>query len=468
MDHYLRDFDDREIVTYVLENSTECSEVIHNNIRSVSKNLDQFKILLEQFESAFECIVLTETFNISDKELNMFNIEGYQLIYNEALIIFINIEITNIEKNNITITAVYRSPTTCPKEFVTSLDRYLEKKKNSNYNIFLGDININIYQPNEDLSHDYLNTMYNYGYKSYINDITREVNNSRSCLDHIFIKSSKNFAEEMIIPCIIQTCITDHYTVTAQIVLNNKIIPKSAKIGKIKYINYKKLRKELSEISWNEIKQVDLDTAVDTFINVIQNKINICANFVTINHKNKRRKKWITNVIIKQINKRDEMYKHTVGSNLAKKIPMTPLQIPEKRQKNSIFLYPITPPEIVNIIKELKNRKSPGIDEITSNILKEISVYITEPLTYIINKSITEDLMYPSNALFQDVKVMDIRSLYYYQCILYQWQHSTSTTPPLIAVETRGRFKTKEYIMSIPRKEIHETINPKQIFNAMF
>ncbi|KAJ8980642.1 hypothetical protein NQ317_017938 [Molorchus minor] len=153
---------------------------------------------------------------------------------------------TNFCDNNISVIAAYRSPATCPNEFVNCLDQYLQNNKNSdNYSILIGDINIDIYQPTEDASHNYLNVLDAHGYKSHINGITRELNNSYSCLDHIFIKSQKNCVNDMTIPCIIQSKITDHYIVTSQIILHEEKIKKSKNIQQIKYINYKKVKKRV-------------------------------------------------------------------------------------------------------------------------------------------------------------------------------------------------------------------------------
>lgn len=77
-----------------------------------------------------------------------------------------------------------------------------------------------------------------------------------------------------------------------------------------------------------------------------------------------------------------------IGKSLANKIVKPDKQFETKAQMNSIYLYPTTPSEIINVIKELKKKKSPGIDEITSTTLKEISDYIAMPLSYIINKAI--------------------------------------------------------------------------------
>lgn len=53
---------------------------------------------------------------------------------------------------------------------------------------------------------------------------------------------------------------------------------------------------------------------------------------------------------------------------------------------STLFLRPLTEPETVEIIGQLKNNKSPGLDGITARSLKEIKDEIKEPLTFVINK----------------------------------------------------------------------------------
>lgn len=78
MNQYIRDFNVEKIRNFVLENADQAKQVlkvnschcnfkiIHNNIRSIAKNLDEFIIFLEELDSSIDCIVLTETRIIDD------------------------------------------------------------------------------------------------------------------------------------------------------------------------------------------------------------------------------------------------------------------------------------------------------------------------------------------------------------------------------------------------------------------
>ena len=58
-----------------------------------------------------------------------------------------------------------------------------------------------------------------------------------------------------------------------------------------------------------------------------------------------------------------------------------------KKANQNMFLFPTDENEISNIIKNLKNKKSTGWDNIPTNVIKAISQFITYPLCHIINKS---------------------------------------------------------------------------------
>lgn len=59
-------------------------KLLHHNIRSLNKNFDSLLILLKQLGSAFDFIVLSETWRIYDPSL--FQIDQYDILYNEGSI----------------------------------------------------------------------------------------------------------------------------------------------------------------------------------------------------------------------------------------------------------------------------------------------------------------------------------------------------------------------------------------------
>ena len=85
-------------------------------------------------------------------------------------------------------------------------------------------------------------------------------------------------------------------------------------------------------------------------------------------------------------------YFSQLGNNLAKNIPPSTrpfedyLGIPNP---DSIFFNPTDPGEILDIINNLKVKKSAGFDGIDNYLIKSIAPYIIYPLVYIFNISLT-------------------------------------------------------------------------------
>lgn len=339
MDVYIRDFKAESAKTYTVNTELECKEilnvnkqssnfkVIHGNIRSLSKNLDEFKVLLCRMETRFDCIVLTETWQLPDCFL--YNLPGYDMLYNngdfnqnDGVVIYIKqdydykyeiVEMDTIKllkikvkfgNSKFVISAVYRSPSSSVREFNALLQNYLEThcKHSSNTHIFVGDINIDILEENDNCK-EYLNILYECGFISTINEPTR----LNSCIDHIFLKS--HISMDMVIPLILRTDITDHFTIVLQII-NNKIVqaPKDSNIKK--FIDYKKLKLKISNIDWQNVYSLeDPNEAVNEFVKVIIDNTNQCTNIKKCSRKNSKITPWLTNALLNSINKKNSMFK---------------------------------------------------------------------------------------------------------------------------------------------------------------
>lgn len=252
---------------------SERVKVFHMNIRSLSENLSELMIYLSQFAFEFDIIVLTETFKISS--LGLHAMPGYSMVYNEGnfnrndgvvayiktniqykheIIYFNEINllqiVTQSTDKKLTITAIYRSPQTCPDTFNSDLYYYLRNIKNStDYSIVVGDININILGHKE-FTEDYLNILHEQEYTSFINDYTRVDKDIKTCIDHVFIKQSSN-CSNVITPIIIQNKITDHYPI--MLIMDFKYTQRVEKERYKKYINYATLKQDLRRKSWREI-----------------------------------------------------------------------------------------------------------------------------------------------------------------------------------------------------------------------
>ena len=93
---------------------------------------------------------------------------------------------------------------------------------------------------------------------------------------------------------------------------------------------------------------------------------------------------------------------------MAVKIPeqnLSPLDFMDQPLLNSIYLSEVTSEETSNILKSLKNGVS-GYNEINACLLKHISPFITEPLKYLSNPSLSEGV-FPT-----EIKLADVIPLY--------------------------------------------------------
>lgn len=79
-----------------------------------------------------------------------------------------------------------------------------------------------------------------------------------------------------------------------------------------------------------------------------------------------------------------------IGKDLANKIQTDNSHVLEHTINNSIFLSPTSESEVKNVINGLKNKKSVGLDGISSITLKNISELISLPLSNLINSMIEQ------------------------------------------------------------------------------
>ncbi|KAL3287608.1 hypothetical protein HHI36_002078, partial [Cryptolaemus montrouzieri] len=116
---------------------------------------------------------------------------------------------------------------------------------NYQYQLLMGDININILDETTDYVQYYLNTMNELGFNSHINAYTRVDKNSQTCIDHIFPKSKKK--NDDIHSTVLEVHLTDHYTIVARL--------PAAKVGTV----VKKLSKEVRDYEGLKTYFISLD-----------------------------------------------------------------------------------------------------------------------------------------------------------------------------------------------------------------
>lgn len=345
MNNYIKDFSIEKIDTYIAYNPVECNillnlnkrrntfEMFHNNIRSLNKNIDELRVVLAELDRDFECIVLTETWRLTD--ISLLKLPGYSLIYNEASLNqndgtviyikshlnysfeFVDLDVTKIislkilyPTKTIHVISIYRSPSTCILTFNKCLYTYLSSilQNTHQINILVGDINIDLTQRTERCE-EYLNALSEWGYISTINEYTRIQGASRSCIDHIFLNS--NIDGKHCKPIILKTNITDHYALVFQLNLD---CPLELKKGEGRetfklYLDKIKLKAQFQLETWGDIYGHDVNTGTTNFIEKIKQKITECTQKKRLNRKEVKRNDWITPSLIKSVNKKNKLYK---------------------------------------------------------------------------------------------------------------------------------------------------------------
>lgn len=311
--------------------------VMHFNIRSLNKNIDNLIIFLETYKLYYiDIIVLSETFQIDSIE--NCNIPEYQIFYNHAkynkndgtIILVkkhINVDFSysllpnakatisriKLQMANITIglTATYKPPPISKLDFVNDLHAYLEPLTCLDIEIFTGDINIDILNDNDNQVINYIGMMNVMGFQAYINSVTRPA--SETCLDHIFVKKKINSNKINIKSYIVEEDITDHNPI--MLFLNQEKVYQEKTnhqetILKSK-LNILKFKQLLGDFDWSCVKNGnDPESATDLFLDIYQRLLKEATETRYVKIKNyKKIKSWITNGIVTSIKTRDRMKK---------------------------------------------------------------------------------------------------------------------------------------------------------------
>ena len=170
--------------------------------------------------------------------------------------------------------------------------------------------------------------------------------------------------------------------------LDKKFISKPTTDNKLKYTKYRNILNNLLRVA----KKSHITAEIDL------NKFNMKETWKTLNNLLGRNKliklpEFFKNLDGKKITDSKKIANNfndfftNIGTKLANKISspdsnyVSPLK--SKNQRNSIFLNPTNPDEIIKITKNLKTSNSSGIDNISTKLLKMIINEIAPVLSYI-------------------------------------------------------------------------------------
>lgn len=294
--------------------------IITQNIRSVNCNLPGFTTLLQESDTPWDVIVLSECWLPSNKHIpdldnyyhaatthNYTQNEGVVIYFNKSLNVTVEepqIADANcliLKLNNSTcVVGIYRPPAQHDlTNFINSLDQTLASLK-SYPNIFLcGDINIDLIPSNPSKrQHEYLDMLASHGMLACHTLPTH----GRTCYDHLIAKTKLNTT------CIVvDSTITDHYTVAASV---NMKLDHSSDNKKTHTIDYPALDFTIQQLDFTPVLRCpDPNTATNLLIDTITSAINKC----TKPHKTPKRKAilkpWITKGLLRCIKNRDNLYR---------------------------------------------------------------------------------------------------------------------------------------------------------------
>lgn len=288
----------------------EESFCVHQNIRSLRKNFDNFLVHIESLVKLPLVIILSEVW-IYQNKLSNYNINGYTLYGNcnesfsaGGIVVFVKndllcdcnkIESTSadilsihllLNNNWFTLICIYRLQFITNNIFLDELENILKVKKDKNL-IVLGDINIDLLDKCDKYADNYSLLMASFGLKSVINEPTRITDTSASCIDHMFVRFHKN--NKSVFKCYVSDYkITDHHFCALYMCKhssdNQILITRKEKVR----TDFCILREKLRYKFWEEIYfECDPTKSFYLFKSVLDKHIKDSSQFVSFRHTKK-------------------------------------------------------------------------------------------------------------------------------------------------------------------------------------
>ena len=235
---------------FSLENFAAISEKLNRNnfsmlyldIRSLNKNVDDFREFLASFQGSFSAIVLTESWCDETANNNLLLIldnsnsvhqarknkkRGGICIYIHKSLDFkirndidkfdndletCSVEIVNSKSKNFIITGIYTAPKSDVKELKNYCKNLLKRKNTNGKTVFiLGDLNVNSfdYDNNESVK-KFSNMIFQGGFLPLIQRATRVTRTTATAIDHIITDA---ILDRTMHSGIIKTQISDHFPI---------------------------------------------------------------------------------------------------------------------------------------------------------------------------------------------------------------------------------------------------------------
>lgn len=295
-------------------------KILTQNIRSITKNVSQFEVLLSRLQISCEILILTESWN--SKATYIPCLKNYETHYtknnrnqNDGIVAYtregLSCSVAEIPLTDATclviqidsdtvVIGIYRSPSFSNIDnFITSLDSLLNTYRNRNNVIIMGDLNIDVKLNNEDRnSTDYLNLLASHGFLPGHLYPTRENN----CIDHAMVKT--NFSTTTLV---LQSLLTDHSPVLSCVTLQCPIKPlKQMTINKV---NYEAILADLNSVNFSNIMEShDAHWSSAQLLNILNTSIMNNTLKLLTPRRLRCIKPWITPGLVRCIRNRDRMH----------------------------------------------------------------------------------------------------------------------------------------------------------------
>ena len=321
------------------------TSILHVNIRSMQKNLDQFKSLLQCLPKPPDIIAVTETWLLLHTK-HLYELDGYKSYHitrtdrerggvsiyvrnslqsdsiqqfctvNEDIeMCTVHVKATNI---NLIVSAIYR-----PHSKHEKVDKFTDLMSNSlsheifrnNKSILIGDFNINLLEHGSDRpTENYLNVMQSLTYFPHISRPTRfpDANDDTapSLLDHVWT----NFTP-FSLSGIIQYQLSDHLPIFLNLHQTNtgaQEVKQKISFRVNNIYNRNKFTHGLTLINWDTALNLDnINDNYEKFVTIIQNLYNKCFPIATKYISLKRlNSPWLTTAILNSIKYKSLLFKN--------------------------------------------------------------------------------------------------------------------------------------------------------------
>ena len=310
--------------------------LVHINIRSAPKNLDEFFIIMETLALQFDIIIITETWLKSEND--WIDVPGYNAFHTTrnsrlgggaTILASTNLSAENvpnltcnnechesvginikIEEQNFTIIGTYRPPSSLLNEFNIEYFSFLSRVNTRHTLIVMGDFNVDTLCETPSLDVQTFNDNFKAEHlQSLINLPTRITHHSETCIDHIYINTIQSCSSG-----VIELAVSDHNAVFCSVPLttSNSDNWKSIKFREHTTVNIQNYKDELKN-ELNNFHNLEILSISDQFeiFNDILHRLyfkNFPIKIKTVSTK-RNKNPWITNSLLNRIRTKHQLYK---------------------------------------------------------------------------------------------------------------------------------------------------------------